>query len=107
MAEECPEVCQLILKTLGDNIVELKEEDKDQWAEIAKRPKLGPLLWFTGITVLVLGALLGAIYAQGVSTHKDVVGLQIQAERIETQIDNHERARNRSANSLRDNKDGG
>lgn len=108
MPEECPAVCKLALKNLGDDIVELKEKREIQWEEIAKRAKLGPLLWFAGITVIVLGGLLGAIYTQGQETHKDVISLKVKQAEISTLLNNHERARSRSnrATNPRDNKTG-
>ena len=109
MPEKCPAVCKLALRTLGDDIVELKDKNTIQWEEIAKRPKLGPLLWFTGITVVVLTALLGAIYTQGQDTHRDVISLKVKQAEISTLLNNHERARIRSnrATNLGNNKDGG
>ncbi len=109
MPEECPAVCKLALKNLGDDIVELKGKDKDQWEEIAKRPRYGPLLWFGGITVIVLAGLLGAIYAQGQDTHRDVISLKVKQAEISTLLNNHERARTRSnrATNLGNNEDGG
>jgi hypothetical protein len=86
---ECPPACKLELQHIQEGLEALKNMETAQWEEIAKRPKYGPLLWFAGITVVVLGALLGAIYTQGLTTHDDVVGLKIQAERIETNLENH------------------
>jgi hypothetical protein len=106
MTDSCPPECKVELGHIQDSIdriaknhtrdvEEIKAMEVTQWEEIAKRPKYGPLLWFAGITVVVLGALLGAIYTQGLTTHDDVVGLKIQAERIETNLENHmENSRN-------------
>lgn len=96
MPEECPAVCKLALKNLGDDIVELKEKKEIQWEEIAKRAKLGPLLWFAGITVIVLGGLLGAIYTQGQETHKDLILLKVKQAEISILLNNYERLRTRS-----------
>jgi hypothetical protein len=90
---ECPPVCRVRLKNMGEDIEELKEMNSTQWEEIAKRPKLGPVLWFAGISIIVLGALLGAIYSQGAETHKDVVSLKIKQAQIAEKLRSHD-ARN-------------
>jgi hypothetical protein len=89
MTDSCPPECKVELGHIQDSIdriaknhtrdvEEIKAMEVTQWEEIAKRPKYGP-----------------AIYTQGLTTHDDVVGLKIQAERIETNLENHmENSRN-------------
>ena len=100
---ECPAVCRLRLENMGGDIEELKDMNSTQWEEIAKRPRLGPILWFTGITIVVMGALLGAIYSQGAATYRDVVSLKVKQAQIAEKLRSHD-ARNYSP---RDHKDGG
>jgi len=105
---KCPPACKVELKHIQEGLEALKVMDITQWEEIAKRPRTAPLLWGVGLAVAVLCGLLGIIYNATQMTHSDIVGLKIQAERIETSLDNHmENSRDRYNTNSGSNTHGG